>query len=201
MTENLNTGKRNLQRTVTTQRIMIVVLAAILIIGGVWFTLFMSDRVSISSLAKHVRSALVDPGKANKNIGAYRDDGAFLTLSFNKKAKVHGVLHASDELSNYTVTTFKNFKDAHSLTAIKPGYHWEVGIYPMMCRVDFLGEEKPRIGFYFIPTMVKDDNPDDIIDYFDTLNDVDLRKIYYPNWPDMGMVNDEFIFDEGHLWP
>ncbi|HYF30144.1 MAG TPA: hypothetical protein VD993_03395 [Chitinophagaceae bacterium] len=203
MTEQIQEKKPDYTSIIRRQRTIILILSFLLIATAVLYLFSQPAAFDDSKLQPKFRSRIVDTTIAHPNMKGYRDRGAYLAMSRHPSAKVRGILHDTPEFQHYITTKFNAFVTTHPP---KAGYEWKVGIYPMMCKPQFEGAPKPRIGFYLIPTMVKmgvpNPGPGDIIDYMDAMANADLYKIYFP--PTTGpapMTDNEFIFDEGHLWP
>lgn len=150
----------------------------------------------------------VSAADADPNLDTYRASGAYASLSIYPSAKVFGILHDTLSVKEFTNKILYDFMATHTP---KPGYAWQIGIYPMVCKMTFDGKERPRIGIYLIPTMAKENvsnpTPGQIIDYVtardgadyiyyikDSMRPIELAK-------PTRILAELFIYDEGHLWP
>lgn len=195
-----------LQDGIVRRQRWIIIGLSVLVVGSVaaW-SMLVPAKINLAELSNH-KFGPVDSAYAHPNIRAYRKDGAYASLSYYKRAKVFGILHETPELTYYLDTIVPNFINTH--TTVDTSYEWKIAIYPMICKVNFEGDERPRIGFYLIPTMVKKgvQNPtkNEIIDYMEAMGKPEWYNCYYPpqvNGAARIGLTDKFIFDEGHLWP
>lgn len=157
------------------------------------------------TLTKEQIFGKVPADTAKPNLETYRNNGAYTSMAAFPRAKVRCVTYDSLGFVGYFNNDFSSF--IRSRTP-KPNYHWEVGVYPMVCSKMFEGNRRPRLGVYFIPTMYKTDpaQPGDlVIDYMTAKDGSDA--IYYiadtlrRQNKILGDDDTDFIFDEGHLWP
>jgi hypothetical protein len=140
---------------------------------------------------------------AHPNLKIYRNNLAYASLSRYPSAKVHGILHTYKDFEEYTAF-FKKFMDTHDPR--DNTFEWQIGMYPMICKDSVGNKQRPRLGFYFIPTMVKKNiiipnkpSSAEMIDYFDAINGPDAH-CYDPK-PGSIVADNRYIYDEGHLWP
>lgn len=158
----------------------------------------------INGLMPRGTFGLVDTATAHPNIRSHAANGAYANLSMYKKAKIKGVLHDTTEFRDYMNSTFAIFTKNHTPAE---GYVWQIGVYPMIFKQRMEGADKPRLSFYFIPTMVKYQNGVivEIIDYMEAIGNSELKKYYVHNLrrndPTAKIDEEEYIFDEGQLWP
>lgn len=191
------------------------------LVGGVLaYFLFKDSKNTISdkSLPEAVDSAsfikmlsprgilgLVDTATAHPNMRAHADNNGYAELHRHNSAKVKTVLHDTTEFRNYMNTTFANFTKTH--TPAKD-YVWQIGVYPMIFKQNMTGQDKARLSFYFIPTMVKYNEKGevvDIIDYMKAISTTSLQIYYVHDLrrtnPSAKVDEEKYIFDEGQLWP
>lgn len=202
MTENLNQKAPNYAGIIRRQRLVIIILFILLTIALIlYFSVRPVDTFDYSQLKGKKFSGIVDTSTAHPNMRGYRADRAYLNLSLHRAAKVQGILHDTAAFRTYVNVTFQKFVDTHKAV---DGYEWKIGIYPMVANVPIGNNNRPRIGIYLIPTMIKKgvtipEADPDIIDYFEALANAEYYKIYFPS--NLLREDNEFIFDEGHLWP
>jgi hypothetical protein len=201
------TGRSNLQQQLTIHRIVIAVLFFTIIGGLILFFLYKPKPFIMAEVPEKVYGAL-DPATAQINLGHYRHKGAYASLSLYPSLKVSGILHDTTKFTNYITGDFKTFTKTH--TAMK-NCVWQVGIYPMVCKETARDPKKPRISFCFIPTMLDtlaSSTEAGVKDYMAIVNDK-VNFIYYIadssrtkiKFDDRLKTGEQYIFDEGHLWP
>jgi hypothetical protein len=174
------------------------------ILAGLAIFYLLSPKKANLTEAREQIMGPVPEEHARPNMQVYRQNGAYTALAAFPSAKVRGVIYDTSDFKNYFNTTFTEFKNTHSA---KKDFHWEIGVYPMVCTKPFEGNLRPRIGMYFIPTMVRDGikvpDKNDIIDYLVARTTDD--SIYYKQTTSRGskvpIKEKDFIYDEGHLWP
>ena len=185
-----------------------IIIGAVLALVIAYF--YFKSKIDLNAVSeKKVISGTVGTEQAVINIGQYRKNWAYASLSLHRRAKVEGVLHFGDKFGEYATTFLNTFKREHPLPI---GLMWEIAIYPFICKSCFNNRDQPRVGVYFIPTLVKGDTrepqPKDILDFYEVWRkNLDEKKYYMKKSSSQASstpakdVDNNFVFDEGQLWP
>jgi len=167
------------------------------------------EKVDLTDIpVKRLISGTIPLEEADKAINKYRRGGGVLRLAFAQKK--FGIAHDSLALEKYLQETFSQFKSQHQ-NAVKDGYTWTVGFAYGVCLTP--DSKKPCINLYAFPVLSKSsakDKSEQIRDYFSLKKDKHKDTIYYIADTRVGPNNrttttvleeEEFVFDEGTLWP